>query len=213
MSKEYDPLFGGSPLGMELISYLQNRDRVPPIRRAFLGDATSGEFRYPNTDRGMPKGMIVMSHGAGPSTLVHELAHAADLELLRQYYGDKTAWGVPSRETQFTDAFEKLRGTVARARDQEGYFKVRSHVDRRQQLAEKLDPKWTEKNANYRASHNELGGWAAGSTVQPDMEYKRPHHLDPTIATELSILLDLAKRGEQEKPKQSFLDKLFGMFK
>jgi hypothetical protein len=66
-------------------------------------------------------------------------------------------------------------------------------------LADKLAPEWSKENSDYRSASNELSAYGMGSTV-PRRSNRAPLHVDPTMATEFSILLDLAQRAQKAKP-------------
>lgn len=191
----------GSPLGLELFNYLNARGKLPPIRRSFLGEGINGTFTY---GWGVPEPYITLAPYAELSTGVHEAAHAADNRLERQYYDRNMSWNMPESpadNTQFTRGYEKLKGNVKLARSEKHPL---GYVDRRYELASLLDPDWSNKKARYRSTHNELGGFAAGSTVPGGFDQednKPPPHLNSTLATELAILLDLAMRERQYKKK------------
>ena len=177
----------------ELVGYLSSRRMMPPISIGKTGGA-SGVFES-NSIFGseLPKtGVVKVGYGAGPSTVVHELTHAADTQISSQYYELKNKRGdLTPEERQFMRAFEKLaydpfgRGDKALPR---------------RTLAEKLDPAWAKKHSDYRATNRELPAWGMGATVTPDDAYGRPLHLDPTMASEFSILLDMANRLQKSKP-------------
>ena len=95
-------------------------------------------------------------------------------------------------EQQFTQAYEKLVYNSARRNPDESLA--------RESLARRLDPEWAKKNRAYRASNVELPAWGMGFAVEPRRDYDQPLHLDPTMATEFSILLDMANRLQKSQP-------------
>lgn len=193
--KDYLSRLRETQLGQDLYEYLLSRQKLPKINTAgYMREDVRGAWKPDNNQ-------IWLQPWAGNSTLTHEVAHAADTELERQYFDRKTSWSKPDVPTYFTDAFAKLKGATA----------ANNFQSPREALAEKMAPEWFKKHASYRATNNELGGWAAGRQAgSSNVEYETPNHLDSTLATELSILLDLARRKDIPFPKQpSWFDRLF----
>ena len=175
----------------ELVDYLSARRMMPPINQRPMG--VSGSFDVNSFfGRSLPKtGVVNVGMRAGPDTVVHELTHAADNQIASQYHellnkrGDLTP-----AERQFMQAFEKL-----------SYDKFgRDKAFPRKTLAEKLDPAWVEKQRDYRATNAELPAWAMGATIAPRDDYRPPLHLNPSLATEFSVLLDLARKAQPVIP-------------
>lgn len=171
-----------------LFDYLYKRNRLPFTKMtSMLPPGTLGTYTpHENTVRVHP--------ASGLGTLVHEMTHAADNALEQQYYDRPTSWNKPDTQTYFTDAYDKLKGRTSNT-----YYN-----DRRGELANKLNSEWYKKNQDYRSTGNELSGWAGKRTVRGEQEprYEAPDHLDSTLATEMSILLDLARRKDIPFPKQ-----------
>ena len=176
----------------ELVDYLSARRMMPPI--SLGGTASGGGVFESNSFFGnaLPKtGAIKIGYGAGPSTVVHELTHAADTQLSSQYFQLKNKRGdLTPAEQQFMQAYEKL------SYDQFG----RDKAFQRKNLAEKLSPEWAKKHSEYRATNRELPAWGMGFTIDPRDDYGAPLHLDPTMATEFSILLDMARKLQKSQP-------------
>jgi hypothetical protein len=177
----------------ELVGYLSARRMMPPISMGGTGSA-SGLFES-NSIFGseLPKtGVVKVGYNSGPSTVVHELTHAADTQISSQYYELKNKRGnLTPAERQFMQAFEKLAYNP---------FGRGDKALPRRALAEKLDPAWAKKHSDYRATNRELPAWGMGATVTPDDAYNRPLHLDPTMATEFSVLLDMARKLQKSQP-------------
>ena len=175
-----------------LVDYLSSRRMMPQIQRRPMGDV-SGSFETNSFfNNSLPKtGVVNVGLRSGPSTVVHELTHAADSQLDVQYSellnkrGDLT-----KEEKQFMQAYEKLNY------DRFG----RNKAFQRRVLAEKLNPEWAKKESEYRATNRELPAWGMESTVEPNQDYKQPLHLDPTMATEFIILMDLARKAQSVIP-------------
>ena len=188
-SSEY-PQYG------QLVDYLSSRRMMPPIQFA---PETQGRFSQ-NTVFGfsLPKtGLVEVGANADPGTVVHELTHAADSQFNSQYYGlkRKNPSNLSPLEKQFVDGYEKLvYGANVRTGNPEKYP--------RERMAATMSPEWAKENAGYRAGNRELPAWAMGSVVEPlnSQQYRTPLHLDPTLASEFSILLDLATRLQKSNP-------------
>jgi hypothetical protein len=188
----------------DLMDFLASRLAVPEISQTYLGPSTGGEF---TSGWGAPKnGKIEVNWGATPSTLVHELTHAADRQISHQ------ASDLEERHRKETPIFDYIRGktvlTPEEVRLAMGYRKLHYNPNKdygdparypRQQLINKMAPEWSKKNYDYRSGDGELVAYGMGSTV-PRRGYRAPLHVDPTMATELSILLDLAQRAQKAKP-------------
>jgi hypothetical protein len=181
----------GSPLGEEIFNYLYERNNLPIIKSEYLGPGHGGYYKFGGrTPRG---GIVGLDYSAKAGDRLHEMAHAADYELASQYNEARpwSFWGRPP-PTQFTDAYEKLHT----GGEKQGY------QYQREALAHKLNPKWAAERNNYRSSNDELMAWGVGTTLPSytDDNWEPPLHLNSTLATEMSILLDLARRGNR-KPK------------
>ena len=172
------------PAFQELSQFLTNRrGALPPVEYAPLY-GESGQYN-PRTG----KLLISERFGYGNSkeaedTLIHELTHSAVNELHGKYLQAKDARKKTPEIQQFIDGYEKLL--------------VAPGVKFQQlELAKKMAPEWTATNASYRASASELPAWAMGSaTTGRDGGYDTPLHLNPTLATEFRVLLDLANRAK-----------------
>lgn len=192
-SQTIEELLKQDRYGQDLYNYLQHRKSVPTVSIRPLW--VNGEY-FPANNH------INLSPNSGLGTLFHETTHAADTALEKQYWDRKTSWGNPNIRTPFTDAYIKLvKG--------DNNNRIRS-LNPRESLAKLLDAQWYKENRDYRSTKPELAGWAGGRTITPERQYKVPNHLDATLATEMSILMDLARRADTPYPKQpSWFDKLF----
>lgn len=171
----------------QLIAYLKARGVMPEVRPAWLPDGVSGNFSKETAfgSGELPKNGVVsvgkhLSPQEAARTTAHELTHAADGALTDQYFE------VPRGERggdQFAQAFAKLRlGGEGQKTSQ-------------QLLAEALlGRKLTKQELGYRASSPELRAFGGGSTVAPNLHNRLGQHVDPTMATENAILLELAAR-------------------
>jgi hypothetical protein len=173
----------------ELVNFLTSRRLLPEIKQEFLG-THMGEFNYANPvfgERNFPAaGRLSLNYNAQPSTVVHELTHAADRQMRELYFeiSDKARRGkLDPLEKQFLDGYKKL-----------------SFGGGREKWAAQLAPEWAKEKIDYRASQPELAGYGMASTIRPNTHNPAPMHVDPTMGTEFSILLDLAQRAQNTKP-------------
>jgi hypothetical protein len=177
----------------ELVDYLSARRMMPPISfEGLSGGSFAQNTVFGNT---LPKtGVVKVGYHAGPDTVVHELTHAADDQLSSQYYDLKNKRNLTPLEQQFLQAYEKLAYN-SRTRD------INEKLPR-VNLADKLDPQWASKQGDYRSTSVELPAWGMGAAVDPSSSrrYAAPLHLDPTMATEFSILLDMARKLQKSQP-------------
>jgi hypothetical protein len=188
----------------DLMGFLASRQALPEITQTYLGPSTGGQFI---TGWSEPKnGRIELNWESTPSTLLHELTHAADRQISHQVSD------LEERHRKETPLFDYLRGKTVLTPDEVrlvlghrklGYgngtdFKDPAKYPRRQ-LADKLAPEWAKENSGYRSASNELAAYGMGSTV-PRRSNRAPLHVDPTMATDFSILLDLAQRAQKAKP-------------
>jgi hypothetical protein len=193
-----------------LTDYLTSRSAMPPVSFGSLPAGTNAEFGMSGgfNSKNIPEtGAITLSNkylnkGYDPTnavpTLTHELTHAAQGEISKQRSQkevlDKNA------KQQFLDAYKKLIFNpdgfkTNRARYAQGV------------LADKLNPAWVKENKDYRSSIDELPAWAMGAAAHQNPlyeydDYNAPAHLNPTLATEYQILLDLATRDAKANPKK-----------
>ena len=183
MAREYqDPIIdtmkkaGGIPEYQQMMDYLMTRRAVPEMRTRYLGDGVNGQFQYGGE---LPsRGKLTMSEGAGVNTLVHEVTHAAERQMVNQYFEDtrSNAFFVPA-STQFSNAFNKVRLSS----DSGDMTRI-------------LAPAWQKKESDYRATIGEAFAFGVANSVAPKNLNLRPAppHVDATMATEFLILLVLA---------------------
>lgn len=188
----------------ELVGYLGKRGKIPEFDRASwleMGLA-AGMFEHPTEEGG--RGRIVLRRPyyeennrkpALASTTLHELTHAVNKELGNQY----AQLMKKGEKNQFTDAYEKLMMSPKRE-----FFGPRpTFLSGSEQLMEKLDPKWRKEESDYRATTNEGLAFAVGSSAGKERDmFLPPAHLDPTLATNLRILVDLANRSVDKKAEK-----------
>ena len=189
------------PAYQDLLKFLGSNQ--PSIRFADLGPETKGEYeygpRYGNAgeirvNKNSLRDIRPYTAESNARTLIHETTHATDRQLdklFSDYQGNP-----PTPEmAQFVDAYRKLRWNATRPN-------ANFQSSPSEALARRLDPEWARKNAGYRAHTEELYGHAVGNVARtpgdkPYSEFEVPLHLDPTLATEHFILLDIANRAQK----------------
>lgn len=164
---------GTHPLYQQLMGYLQQRKAVPEISPEPAPTGASGAFSY-GGDLPLP-GILRFGRGADFGTLTHELTHAADRQLVDQFYGQLNSRKEPA-DRQFDQAYRKLLGWEGR-----------------EKMVDALAPGWRAKEDPYRTSSTELGAYAVGNMAGRPA-WSAPPHVDSTLATEAAILLELASR-------------------
>lgn len=180
------------PEYLDLLKFLSVNQ--PPIRFANLGEETRGEYdynqRYGNTGeiRISDEYLRPGQNRTAPRTLIHETTHATDRQLDDLYFKYKDRPLTPEI-AQFVEGYKKLRWNAENPN-------ARVQAPPSENLARRLDPKWAEANARYRATAPELYGHAVGNMALPRRDSDAPLHLDPSLATEHFILLDLANRAQ-----------------
>jgi hypothetical protein len=193
-----------------LTDYLTSRSAMPPVSFGALPAGTNAEFGIAGgfNNKNIPEtGAITLSNkylkrGYDPTnpipTLTHELTHASQGEMSKQR-SQKEVLDQNAKQ-QFLDAYKKLIFNpdgfkTNRARYAQGV------------LADKLNPAWVKENKDYRSSIDELPAWAMGAAAHQNPlyeydDYNAPAHLNPTLATEYQILLDLATKDAKANPKK-----------
>jgi hypothetical protein len=200
----------GTQLYDQLVSYLVSRNALPNVSAEYLNEATDGQFTT-NTAFGNklpPNGEIFINKANLKNTptkellntLSHETTHAADRQLTNQWYEIAAKKNRTKEEDRFLDAYNKLSYGYSPKEDKEATFLSREKfVSRAAELASKLNPEWTKENSTYRASGTELSAFGVGNSLFPTpsgrASFSPPEHLDATLATERSILLDAAMRA------------------
>jgi len=181
----------------ETVDYLAARRMMPPINVEFGATPSFSQNLWGND---LPRtGVVTVGTTSRPASLVHELTHAADTQLEQQYTAISRKRNLSPLEAQFKQAYEKLVYNPALRLD-------KGQIDKypRSALAKRLAPEWAAKEKNYRSSERELPAWGVASTIDPSNTayYNAPMHLDPTMATEFSILMDLGNRLQRQQPPQ-----------
>ena len=192
----------------ELVDYLSARRMMPPIEMQntvgigstnFDTDA-SGMFEagpsLPKTGKVFvrydPKRMGRLPN---PQTVVHELTHAAERQIRQQWseIASLPEWKLTPEQLQFRKAYEQL---IFKPGEQFG----KNAKSVQQETAMKIAPKWVKEKSDYRSTRGELTAFGMGSTLGRNVGNPAPLHIDPSYATEFSILLDLARRANVTEP-------------
>jgi hypothetical protein len=168
----------------ELEKYLQSRGEMPSIKvGSYLPDGTHGVFFSDRANIGT--GDIKINKNLHdmyvPSTIAHEVTHAADRQMKQQAMEQ----GMFGKSNQFTEAYEKMVGPEGRNRTQ---------------LLRKRYPEFEEDNRYYRSRPDEVAAHGIGAYSGPAMQDRAPRHVDATAATEFRILMDLAQRNVDKGP-------------
>jgi hypothetical protein len=191
-----------------LAEYLQSRNAMPPVSFGYMPDSSAGQFVqqgiFSNSNTPVT-GKVNLTDAflgrrvdpaAAIPTLVHELTHATQKEMIGQNLQKDVI--DPQAKQQYLDAYKKLSYDPSK-RGIEAF--------REGSLSKRLNPEWTDKNQGYRASVLELPAWAMGDVANKNPvnsydPYKPPAHLNATLATERQILLDLATRDAKKNPNK-----------
>ena len=188
LAQRMDPLFletAKYPQYGNLVGYLSARRMMPQIEPGFSGEFLTGSAL--STDVPV-QGIIKATY---PSTLVHELTHAANRQMSWQYdelrSKNKNKTLTPE-EAQFMQAYEKL------------VYNRNTNQGTQSLTAQRIAPDWAKAKADYRATGPELSAFGMGSTVSPNSFNLAPAHVDPSYGTEFQILLDLAAKAQRQQP-------------
>lgn len=168
----------------ELEKYLQSRGEMPNIKvTSYLPEGTHGMFSSDRANIGT--GSIKINKNLHetymPSTIAHEMTHAADRQMEQQAMEQ----GLFGKSNQFTEAYKKMVGKEGRNRTQ---------------LLRKRYPEFEEDNRYYRSRPDEVAAHGIGAYSGPVMQDSAPRHVDATAATEFRILMDLAQRNVDKGP-------------
>lgn len=177
-----------------VMDYLAERKAVPPIRQAYLGDATTGTF---TRGEGLPKtGVVSVTYNPAISTVVHEMTHAADDQVEAQYYDSLRKGESSPASKQFQDAFRKVKYDSGSMFGRRPSYPLVEFV-------KNIATDWYNKNTDYRSTVSELLAFGTGTAAGMEagensrMRDPTPAHVDPTIATQTLILLDLAAKASK----------------
>lgn len=188
---------GKVPEYQQMMDYLMARRQVPEIKSAYLGEAVGGLFQFGGNLQS--RGSIKVGEGQAVDTLVHEVTHAAERQIVKQYHEEKYPRDIlfSRGKNQFIDAYEKLSYNPDALRDAPEKVPAK-------QLMNLIDKDWTKKAENYRSTVSEATAFAVENVSNPKLDptsiTRAPAHIDSTLATEFLILLDLAQRGQKTRP-------------
>ena len=136
-------------------------------------------------------------------TLAHEVAHAYVRNILQPAYmelGNKKSRNWSKEEKQFADAAMKLFPDLF----QSFFFEPQERRLEFLQARNALIGDRKVKDAGYRLSQGELIGFGVGESSVPyvdrpgKIDYNVGGHLNPTMASQLSILTELYKKLPEE---------------
>jgi hypothetical protein len=164
------------PLTQALTRYLVQRGALPVIQENRTTDGSQGQFSY--GDAYPPQGALTVAPNATAGTYAHELTHAAQRQLVEQYYHQID--GREAKDPAFVDAYNKLQFRGAQ-----------------QDLMQRLGGSFAKENEGYRTSATEAPAFAVGNMVDNahgGYTWPAPAHIDPTMASELAMLLEIASR-------------------
>ena len=186
-----------NPEYQTLANYLMSRRAMPQMQREYLGDNTFGSFVTPGLfssgkvpDRGILK-LNQFSEYQNPSDVVptvsHEMTHAAERQMIRQYYEIKAKRDRSELETQFMNNFQKIIG---------------SSKPEIANWLKSVAPEYAKQGEGYRSTSTEGLAFGLQNAAYANTGSQRfaPEHIDPTIATSLMLLLDQAQRVQNQQP-------------
>lgn len=186
-----------NPEYQTLANYLMSRRAMPQMQREYLGENTFGSFVTPGLfssgnvpDRGILK-LNRFSEYQNPSDVVptvsHEMTHAAERQMIRQYYEIKAKRDRSELETQFMNNFQKIIG---------------SSKPEIANWLKSVAPEYAKQGEGYRSTSTEGLAFGLQNAAYANTGSQRyaPEHIDPTIATSLMLLLDQAQRVQNQQP-------------
>lgn len=181
----------------ELVDYLSSRRMMPPIQQKY---GSSSSFVtpgfYKDQDSPPATGIVKIAEGETPNAVVHELTHAAQRQMQSQYFELKDK----ARKTKLTPLDQQFIQAYEKLIFDKGAFFGRKPSITQLETAQRIAPQWTKDRSDYRATADELAAWGMGSAVRPNLDSPAPLHIDPTYATEFSVLLDIARRLQKSQP-------------
>ncbi len=180
-----------------LYSFLQDKNSLPEMKVDPSIDSR-GVFTYGD---GMPSSGVLSVGGSSQgyvSTLVHEMTHAADRQMIRLSQDIEKAIRnkekVSNEEKQFLENWKKSFG--ARSIGEGGG----EAVGMKSLMKSVADPKWLSDNQDYRTTRSESIAHGVGNVNKKASEiYNLQTHMDPSIATEFMILLNQANKISKKR--------------
>lgn len=183
-----------NPDYQQIANYLMSRRSFPEIAYMDKPSSNYGTF----TTQGMfgtanipQRGIVNINRNASTvnpdlvaPTLAHELTHAAETQLYRQYNEIKAKPNKTDIDRQFMDNFDKILGSKVT------------------EQASAIQPEYTKNKTFYRTRGDEALAFALENVNYPNApsDNAAPPHIDPTIATQLMLLLEQAQRVQNQQP-------------
>ena len=117
-------------------------------------------------------------------TILHELTHATQTQLYQQYNELKNKKNKTDLEKQFMENFDKI---------------MRSQPT--EQIA-KFSPEFAKNKVDYRSRGDEALSFALENAnyANAPSKWSAPPHVDPTLATQMMLLLEQAQRTQNQQP-------------
>ena len=183
-----------NPDYQQIANYLMSRRSYPEISYMNKPSSNYGTFTTQGLfgNANVPKrGVVSLNRNASVAnpelvapTLTHELTHAAETQLYRQYNELKAKSNKSDIERQFMDNFEKILGSKVT------------------EQASAIQPEYTKNRTAYRTRGDEALAFALQNVNYPNSpsDNYAPEHIDPTIATQLMLLLEQAQRVQNQQP-------------
>jgi hypothetical protein len=189
-------LASDNPEYQALSNYLMSRRAFPEIQYRPDFSGTYGSFSQPGLFNSPVPNTGLVKLNANPEstgaqymtpTLTHELTHAAQRQLDYQYRELQNKKNKSDLEKQFVDNYEKIIG-----------YRTPEISNQIKQLA----PQFLQDKGDYRASTGEALAFGLENSAYPknDFSSKAPSHVDPTLATQLMLLLEQAQRVQDQQP-------------
>jgi hypothetical protein len=183
-----------NPDYQSIANYLMSRRAFPEIGYMAGPSKSYGTFTAPSLfgNPNIPeRGRIslpINTNTTNPQdvvpTVLHELTHATQTQLYKQYNEIKNKKEKTDLDKQFMENFDKIMG--AKPTEQIAKFSpefAKNKVDYRSRGDEALS--FALENANY---PNQVSGWNV------------PANVDPTLATQIMLLLEQAQRTQNQQP-------------
>lgn len=186
-----------NPEYQAIANYLMSRRAFPQVGVAPMREGVYGSFTTPgffSSGEVPARGLLNFNYNSkywNPKemvpTAIHESTHAAEKQLLSQYYEIKKKQDKTDLDNQFLDNFQKIIGSS------------KSEIS---DWINKVAPTFRKDEASYRTKGNEALAFGVEHSAQPQHEdsYKTPAHINPSIATAFMLLLDQAQRVQNQKP-------------
>lgn len=184
-----------NPTYQTLADYLISRRAYPELRFQNM-PGKYGTFTSPGlfSNNSIPdRGVLSLNEAAKQwdpkamaPTMTHELTHAAEKQMIKQYYEIKNKTNKTDLEKQFINNFQKIIGSSE------------SEINK---WMKKVVPGFVKDEGDYRATGREGLAFGVGNSAFEKTESDRPApaHVDPTIYTVFNLLLDQAKRVQDEQ--------------